>query len=50
MLEANEKQKALELKIQQILEKEAEETKSKINEARIEISMCKRKNMDIPTC
>ena len=49
MLEANEKQKALELKIQQKLEKEAEETESKINEARMEISMRKRKNMEIPS-
>ena len=49
MLEAKEKQKALELKIQQKLDKEAEETEAKINEARIEILMRKRKNMEIPS-
>ena len=39
----------LELKIQQKLEKEAEEQEAKMNEARIEISMQKRKNIDIPS-
>ena len=45
MLEAKEKQKAIQLKIQQKLDKE---TEAKMTEVRIEISMRKRKNMDIP--
>ena len=48
MLEAKEKQKAIELKIQQKLDKETEEREAKMTEARIKISMHKRKNMDIP--
>ena len=48
MLKAKEKQKAIELKIQQKLNKETEEREAKMTKARIEISTRKRKNMDIP--
>ena len=37
------------MKIQQKLEKEAEEREAKMNETRIEISMSKQKNMEIPS-
>ena len=47
LCEAKEKQKAIELKIQQKLNKETEEREAKMTEARIKISMHKRKNMDI---